>query len=153
MSGNPEYDRYAKARFRAQTERGPGTEHRRLHPATTDLTEGESMTLRRITNRYERRSAPFGRSTYANVTRESLPESDRQNVDTLEGLGFVRVEEDGRIVPSFVFQEHPRRGTTTSKEQPEHHGQHKKDCPPCNRYTARQKRRRMLRRFEKRFHR
>lgn len=108
-SGNPLYDAYAAERFRAQTQRGPGTEHRRLHPGLVDLTQGEANTLRIINSRYNRNARPFGSELYANIRSRDFTPAQMENIHSLEGLGFVRIESDGRIVPSFVFQEHLRR--------------------------------------------
>jgi len=98
MSGNPLYDKYAKEQFERQTAHGPGTYQRRIHPSLMDLTEEETKVYRKVTTRYDRRR-------HGTVKPSEFTDGEKTALDNLEGLGFVRIE-NGRIIPSFVFQEH-----------------------------------------------
>lgn len=65
-------------------------------PSLPSLSEDERNTLNRVLKKYDREY---------NVYKRDF--DNPEMIDKLEGLGFVRVETNtGRIIPSFVFQEH-----------------------------------------------
>ena len=114
MSGNPDYDKYAHEQFNRQTKHGPGTYQRRIHPGLQDLTEGEMTALRVVNSNYDRFRNQSG---HADLYLSRYPRSRQAEIKKLEGLGFLRIEQDGRIVPSFVFEEHKSKGKIPSDLQ------------------------------------
>jgi hypothetical protein len=82
--------------LRAQHQR-EAQQRRAMHPSLEALSEAEHSALRTIQARYDR----WGR-----INKEMLPESTKSQVEQLEGLGFIRITQDGRIIPSWVFREH-----------------------------------------------
>lgn len=72
---------------------------RYIHPSLSGLSESEAGTLRKVQSRYDRQY---------NVFKRDFNIESQKNIETLEGLGFIRIEQDGRIIPSFVYQEHGR---------------------------------------------
>lgn len=67
------------------------------HPSLSGLSESEANTLRKVQSRYDRQY---------NLYSKDFNTESQKNIQTLEGLGFIRIEQDGRIIPSFIFQEH-----------------------------------------------
>ena len=72
---------------------------RTIHPQLGALTEREIGVLRAIQSRYDR----------GNVYRNSFPDEDQPAINALERLTFIRVEANGRLIPSFIYQEHGRK--------------------------------------------
>jgi hypothetical protein len=102
MSGNPDYDKYAHEQFERQTKRGIGSYHRAHTPSLSDLSESENNTLRKLETMYDR----YVNGGHSDIYKRMLNKIDKKNVDTLFGLGFIRIEKNGRIIPSFIRQEH-----------------------------------------------
>jgi hypothetical protein len=104
--GAPSWFGSFEAKQRALERRGPGSISRRLHPSWQDLTQDETGVLRVLNTRYDRRGS---NNRHGNVTMNDFP-GQIASVDALERLGFLRVEDNGRIVPSWVFEEHRSGG-------------------------------------------
>ena len=113
-SGNPDYDRYAHEQFLRRTQHGPGSFNRAFRPGLQDLTEGERSTLRKVTTYYDRFGGRGGHSDIY-TTNTHFTDTDRGHLESLEGLGFIRKEKNGRLVPGFIFQEH--RGRMNEKQK------------------------------------